>query len=88
MSGMLSMRQMDLAAKILEVMNDLDNYPDYVPEDVLPEPYYDESGENVSWRFTADGTLQAIADATGDWTYAGHVSDEVWEYRTKPARGL
>ncbi len=85
---MLTMRQMDMAGNILQVMNDLDNYPDHDPGDVLLEPTYDESGENVSWRFTEDGVLQTIDDATGEWAYAGHVSDDVWAYRTNPARGI
>lgn len=85
---MLTMTQMDLAGNILRVMEDTEDYPDHAPADVLPEPAYDESGENVSWRFTDDGVLQTIDDATGDWAYAGAVSDEAWEYRTQSAGGL
>lgn len=80
---MLSMTQMDMARNILEVMNDTENYPDHSPADVLPESHYEESGEGVSWRFTKDGILQAIANPTGEWAYAGHLSDEIWEYRRR-----
>jgi hypothetical protein len=85
---MLTMTQMDLAGNIIRVMEDVENYPDHSPADVLPDPTYDEGGENASWRFTEDGVLQTIDDATGDWAYAGSVSDEAWEYRTNPARGI
>ena len=85
---MLTMMQMDLAKNIIRIMEDTENYPDHAPANVLPDPTYDESGENMSWRFTNDGVLQAVSDATGDWAYAGALDDDVWAYRTDPARGL
>lgn len=78
---MLTMTQMHVAGNIIDVMNDLENYPDHAPADVLPDPTYDESGECVSWRFTEDGVLQAIDDATGDWAYVGSLDDDIWAYR-------
>lgn len=82
---MLTMTQMDMAGNIIRVMEDIENYPDHAPADVLPETTYDES---VSWRFTEDGVLQVIDDATGEWAFTGSVSEDAWEYRRSPARGI
>lgn len=78
---MLSMRQQDLGNNIIEVLKDLDNYPDHSVEDVLPK--------NEEFEFNAYGALLYWDEAEQRMAPTGlSLSEDVLEYRTDSARGL